>query len=62
MKAIEQRYSDAIKNCGGAAGLLNLPQSVKDILSVNVDIETKTAMLELVAAQLKNGGKENDKR
>ena len=62
MKAIEQRYSEAIKNCGGAAGLLNLPQSVKDILSVNVDIETKTAMLELVAAQLKNGGKENDKR
>lgn len=62
MKTIEQRYSEAIKNCGGAAGLLNLPQSVKDILSVNVDIETKTAILELVAAQLKNGGKENDKR
>lgn len=60
MITIEQRYSEAIKNCGGVAGLLNLPQSVKDILSVNVDIETKTAMLELVAAQLKNGGKEND--
>lgn len=57
MKTIEQRYSEAIKNCGGAAGLLALPQAVKDILSVNVDMETKTAMLELVADQMKNGGK-----
>ena len=52
MKSIEQRYSDAIKACGGAAGLLALPQSVKDILSNNVDIETKTKMLELVAEQM----------
>lgn len=57
MKAIEQRYSDAIKKCGGAAGLLALPQAVKDILSLNVGIETKTAMLELVADQMENGGK-----
>lgn len=53
MKSIEQRYSDAISACGGAAGLLSLPQSVKDILSANVDIKVKTEMLELVAAQMK---------
>lgn len=53
MKSIEQRYSDAIKACGGAAGLLDLPKSVRDILSVNVDIKTKTEMLELVAEQMK---------
>lgn len=53
MKSIEQRYSDAIKACGGTFGLLSLPQSVKDILSTNVDIKTKTEMLELVAKQMK---------
>lgn len=57
MKAIEQRYSDAIKACGGAAGLLSLPQSVKDILSVNVSIEKKVEMLELVAAQMAKDGR-----
>lgn len=60
MKSIEKRYSDALKACGGAAGLLNLPQSVRDILPVNVGIETKTKMLELVADR-KNGGLQNGK-
>lgn len=53
MKAIEQRYSDAISACGGAAGLLSLPQSVKNILYTNADIETKTQLLEAVAARMK---------
>ena len=56
MKSTEQRYSNAISACGGAAGLLSLPQSVKDILSANVDIETKIKMLEMVAAQMKKDG------
>lgn len=51
--SIEERYSAAIKACGGAAGLLALPQPVKEILSRPYDIETKTKMLEMIAEEMK---------
>lgn len=52
---LEERHSAAIKACGGAAGLLALPQEIKEILMQNLDLETKTLMLEMVAEQMKKG-------
>lgn len=48
---VEQRYQAAIKKIGGAAGLLNLPEDVKNILKETADLETKTKteMLEMIA-------------
>lgn len=46
---VEQRYQAAIREIGGAAGLLNLPEDVKNILKETMDLETKTEMLEAIA-------------
>lgn len=46
---LEERYSAAIKKIGGAAGILSLPEEVKNILKSTTDLETKTEMLELIA-------------
>lgn len=46
---LEQRYSKAIKAIGGTAGLLNLPDQVKEVLRNTSDLETKVKMLELIA-------------
>lgn len=46
---VEQRYQAAIRKIGGAAGLLNLPEDVKNILKETMDLETKTEMLEAIA-------------
>ena len=46
---VEQRYQAAIRKIGGAAGLLNLPEDVKNILKETMDLETKTEMLEMIA-------------
>ena len=49
MKSWEQRHTEAINKIGGAAGLLNLPDEVKEIVKGNYDLETKTKMLEAIA-------------
>jgi hypothetical protein len=49
MKTLEQRHTEAINKIGGTAGLLNLPEQVKEILKGKYDLETKTKMLEAVA-------------
>lgn len=46
---LEQRYSKAINTIGGAAGLLNLPEQVKEVFKNTKDLETKVKMLELTA-------------
>ena len=46
---VEQRYQAAIREIGGAAGLLSLPEDVKNILKETMDLETKTEMLEMIA-------------
>ena len=46
---LEQRWSRAIREIGGAAGLLNLPKQVQDVLKNTNDHETKVKMLELIA-------------
>ena len=48
----EERYQAAIKKIGGAAGLLNLPEDVKNILKETMDLETKTEMLEMIAEEV----------
>ena len=45
----EERYQAAIKKIGGVAGLLSLPEDVKDILKETMDLETKTELLEAIA-------------
>ena len=50
MTDLEKRYQDAIRKCGGAAGLLALPDGVKAVLKAVTDLETKTALLEMIAA------------
>lgn len=50
MKNLEQRYSKAIERIGGAAGLLKLPEQVREVLSGNYDLETKVKMMEAVAS------------
>ena len=46
---VEQRYQAAIREIGGAAGPLSLPEEVKDILKETMDLETKTVLLEAIA-------------
>ena len=48
---VEQRYQAAIREIGGggAAGLLSLPEDVKNILKETMDLETKTVLLEAIA-------------
>lgn len=50
---LEQRYSKAIKAIGGTAGLLNLPEQVKEVLRTTKDLNVKVEMLELVAKAVK---------
>lgn len=50
---VEQRYQAAIKEIGGAAGLLSLPEDVKNILKETMDLETKTELLETIAKEVK---------
>lgn len=49
---LEQRWSRALKKIGGAAGLLALPEQVRDVLKSTTDLETKVKMLELIAANI----------
>ena len=49
---LEQRWSKAIRQIGGAAALLNLPEQVKKVLQSTNDIETKVKMLELIAKNI----------
>lgn len=49
----EARYQKAIKEIGGAAGLLRLPEEVKNILKEATDLETKTQLLEAIAEEVK---------
>ena len=49
---LEQRYSKAIEQIGGAAGLLSLPKQVQDVLKSTNDLETKVKMLELIAKNI----------
>ena len=51
MNNLLYRWSKAIHDCGGAAGLLALPQPVKEILKNTDDLKVKTEMLELIARQ-----------
>lgn len=53
MMTLEQRYSKALKEIGGAAGLLNLPEQVKEVLKTTKDLAVKVEMLELVAKAVK---------
>lgn len=46
---VERRYQAAIREIGGAAGLLSLPEDVKNILKETMDLETKTVLLEAIA-------------
>ena len=49
---LEQRWSRAIRQIGGAAGLLSLPKQVQDVLKSTNDLETKVKMLELIAKNI----------
>lgn len=49
----EQRYQAAIREIGGAAGLLSLPEDVKNVLKETMDLETKTELLEAIAEEVK---------
>ena len=49
---LEQRWSRAIRQIGGAAALLNLPEQVKKVLQGTNDLETKVKMLELIAKNI----------
>ena len=51
---VEQRYQAAIREIGGAAGLLGLPEDVKNILKETMDLETKTELLEAIAEEVKH--------
>lgn len=53
MTNLEERYRIAIKKIGGAAGLLNLPDQVREVLKKDVDLETKVKLLEAVAEAMK---------
>ena len=46
---LQKRYSDALKQIGGAEALLSLPKSVQDILKSTTDLEAKVKILEMVA-------------
>lgn len=49
---LEQRYSNAIRQIGGAAAILSLPKQVQDVLKSTNDLETKVKMLELIAKNI----------
>lgn len=49
---VEQRYQAAIREIGGAAGLLSLPEDVKNVLKETTDLKTKTEMLEMIAEEV----------
>lgn len=49
---LEQRWSEALKKIGGAAGLLALPKQIQDALKSTTDLETKVKMLELIAENI----------
>lgn len=51
MNAIEARYKRAIRRIGHAA-LLELPESIKDLLKNATDLQTKTRLLEEIAKQI----------
>lgn len=57
---VEQRYQAAIAKIGGPAGLLRLPEDVKNILKETIDLETKTEMLEAIAEEVKHEGHFHD--
>lgn len=46
------RWSRAIKRIGGAAGLLSLPEAVRDLLKSIDDLVIKTKTLEMIADTL----------
>lgn len=52
MTNIEMRYKKAIKDIGGAAGLLNLPDQVREVLKSTKSLEYKVKMLELIAKEM----------
>lgn len=49
MTALEIRYQNAIEKIGGAAGLLNLPEQVKNVLKNTTDLKAKVKILEEIA-------------
>lgn len=51
---LEQRYSKAIEDIGGALVLTTLPKQIKDVLKKTTDLETKVKMLEMIA-RIKEG-------
>lgn len=46
---LEKRWSKAIREIGGATGILSLPKQVQNVLKSTNDLETKVKMLELIA-------------
>ena len=55
---LQDRQKKALDKIGGALGLLNLPQAVRETIANCTDYETKVKMLELVAENIR---KENRK-
>lgn len=49
---LQERQKKAIEKIGGAMGLLNLPENVREMIANCGDYETKVKMLELVAENL----------
>lgn len=49
MTTLEKRYQVAIDKIGGTAGLLNLPNQIKEVLKNTRDLETKVKLLEEIA-------------
>ena len=45
MTVLEIRYQNAVEKIGGAAGLLNLPEQVKNVLKVKVKILEEIAKI-----------------
>lgn len=51
---LEKRYSKAIKALGGAEGLMNLPNEVKEALKSVHNFEVKTKLFELIAEEVQH--------
>ena len=49
MTVLEIRYQNAVEKIGGAAGLLNLPEQVKNVLKNTTDLKVKVKILEEIA-------------
>lgn len=49
---LQERQKKALDKIGGALGLLNLPQAVRETIANCNDYETKVKMLELVAENI----------